>query len=750
MTGYQNQRRKRIQEVKETLSDKQVFLSKEYHDTLWKYAKVIGGKKDVTLNIWYEEAENSGIASTNGEHIFLNAANRITMGFPDRKQRAVSHEGFVAHECGHIRFSDFARRGVYVSGFERGLIFPEAPKNLEPADQRAWNEMKKYFVNVDKPALLYIQEWARYFSNLLEDVYIETGICEKYPGSVRSAIRQNAAAQLASIPTEEMRKEKGASELIIVADLIFRYARAGRTDAEKGYSSGYLKCLDRCREVIDIGVTSPDPDERLLATNQLLLRIWKYLKPELRKFQKEAKNLSEKEMKKKLEGKRMQGCRPVQISMGGFGTSGKATIKGWNGDPEGGTQKTESDADRKNEGEEKNESEEGKEKPLENRSGQNQQSGKNQKSGQSQQNGQEEKQDENKNTKCFLLRQQLFGLESGNGQKAENAAAFGAGMAGGNGGDISEISEKLPEILNRAAEKAVTQEEEQKLVQDLKKQAKEMHLNDIHKDVVLQVHRAEQIPDGREEEYRLLEPEIRKASRTLEKTVAELLNSREGGRLSGLYMGKRLDKNGLFRQDGRVFEKRVAPDGGKSAAFAVLVDNSGSMWWDNRIGVSRLTSLVLYDFCRRLSIPVMVYGHSTHEIGGREFVDIRAYADFDSTDGLDHLRITGMYEAGKNRDGAALQFVGERLLKREEDIKILVLISDGLPAGANGYEGDVAKADLQSIKQELKRKGVLLFAAAIGDDRRQIEEIYQDGFLNISDLKTMPAKLAALLTKYIR
>ena len=32
----------------------------------------------------------------------------------------------------------------------------------------------------------------------------------------------------------------------------------------------------------------------------------------------------------------------------------------------------------------------------------------------------------------------------------------------------------------------------------------------------------------------------------------------------------------------------------------------------------------------------------------------------------------------------------------------------------------------------------------------QIEDIYQDGFLNISDLNAMPAKLAKLLLKYIR
>lgn len=43
-----------------------------------------------------------------------------------------------------------------------------------------------------------------------------------------------------------------------------------------------------------------------------------------------------------------------------------------------------------------------------------------------------------------------------------------------------------------------------------------------------------------------------------------------------------------------------------------------------------------------------------------------------------------------------------------------------------------------------------LFAAAIGDDRKQIEEIYEDGFLNILDLQKMPDKVAKLLTGYIR
>lgn len=86
---------------------------------------------------------------------------------------------------------------------------------------------------------------------------------------------------------------------------------------------------------------------------------------------------------------------------------------------------------------------------------------------------------------------------------------------------------------------------------------------------------------------------------------------------------------------------------------------------------------------------------------------------------------------------------------REEEIKLLILISDGNPR-ENNYFGETAKLDLQNVKRNLERKGVKMFAAAIDDDRQKIEEIYQDGFLNISDLKAMPLKLAGLLTNYLR
>ena len=103
---------------------------------------------------------------------------------------------------------------------------------------------------------------------------------------------------------------------------------------------------------------------------------------------------------------------------------------------------------------------------------------------------------------------------------------------------------------------------------------------------------------------------------------------------------------------------------------------------------------------------------------------------------------------GANRDGAALRFVAEKMVKRPEEIRILMLISDGQPADDN-YYGTAAEEDLRGIKQEYRRKGLLFIAAAIGDDKQSIERIYGDSFMDITDLNQLPIKLTALVKRHI-
>ena len=141
----------------------------------------------------------------------------------------------------------------------------------------------------------------------------------------------------------------------------------------------------------------------------------------------------------------------------------------------------------------------------------------------------------------------------------------------------------------------------------------------------------------------------------------------------------------------------------------------------------------------------MIYGHSTDGCG----VALYSYAEFDGFDSDDRYRLMDLSARRGNRDGAALRYVAERLSKRPEAVKLLVLVSDGQPADT-GYSGTAAEEDLRGIKQEYQRKGIVFVAAAIGDDKPSIQRIYGDSFMDITDLEQLPGKLTAVVKKHIR
>ena len=169
----------------------------------------------------------------------------------------------------------------------------------------------------------------------------------------------------------------------------------------------------------------------------------------------------------------------------------------------------------------------------------------------------------------------------------------------------------------------------------------------------------------------------------------------------------------------------------------------------DRCTYARAAAIILYDFCQSLDIPVTVYGHSTDYRGHGESVELFSYAEFDSFDQDDKYRMMDISARGSNRDGAALRFVAEKLSKRPEAVKLLILVSDGQPA-ADGYYGTAAEEDLRGVKQEYQRKDILFIAAAIGNDKQNIERIYGDSFLDISDLTQLPTKLTNVVKRHIR
>ena len=80
---------------------------------------------------------------------------------------------------------------------------------------------------------------------------------------------------------------------------------------------------------------------------------------------------------------------------------------------------------------------------------------------------------------------------------------------------------------------------------------------------------------------------------------------------------------------------------------------------------------------------------------------------------------------------------------------MLILISDGQPYD-DGYYGTAAEEDLRGIQSEYQRKGLLFIAAAIGDDRENLQRIYDKSYMDISDLSQLPVKLTQVVKRHIQ
>lgn len=308
------------------------------------------------------------------------------------------------------------------------------------------------------------------------------------------------------------------------------------------------------------------------------------------------------------------------------------------------------------------------------------------------------------------------------------------------------VDAEMERLLDTMAEKSVCQELEQDRLSELNREAQSISYGDIHRGVPIQVNRITEVPPEMVTQYNAIAGPLLAISKQLQKSLLQQLRDQQrGGKQTGLLMGRRLDARALFRSDGKVFTKNALSSQPPEMAVGLLLDESGSMASCDRATYARASAIILYDFCQALHVPVMVYGHST----GSKGVELYSYSEFNAIGREDQYRLVDISARGSNRDGAALRFVAERLSHRPEELKLLILVSDGQPADT-GYYGTAAEEDLRGIQQEYRRKGILFVAAAIGDDKENIERIYGDSFLDITDLNQLPVKLTQVVKRFLR
>lgn len=344
--------------------------------------------------------------------------------------------------------------------------------------------------------------------------------------------------------------------------------------------------------------------------------------------------------------------------------------------------------------------------------------------------------------------QQVPQSEHARNRKGSGTAKSAVGMTSGQNSGSAPTDENagsnsiLEGIKKDLAQDLAENEVEQQMAEDLLAQVKTVDMNSTHKNIKVDYRRTldERAPDRCEEISQEIRPYTKHLISEMNKALADL---QEGGLNKHRQFGRILIPNDTYRPDGRYYAKKNLPKDLPDMAISILVDNSGSMCGP-RIDTARKAALLVYDFATELHIPVCVSGHTTKGKG----VIFQIFSDYEKITGRDRERIAAMEAMNCNRDGMAIEIAANLLNRRPEAYKLLLIISDGQP-NHHDYGGEAAAADIQSVIRRYRRQGIEIIAAAIGDDKELIEDIYTDGFIDISCLEKLPKVMAKVIRQRI-
>jgi len=767
--------RQLIAQKQKTVTDRQFFSSRAFAayfaDMALAQTRRYGYHRRVKVRtVW--EPKNGNTAMTNNELIWLNAGHPSITQHKSRAERYAQLCGLFAHELGHVLYTDFITSQTHLTRLDSGFWYPEPPPLRISRERHAEEELWDYSGDSRKH-----QSMVRFIMhdimNILEDGYIEQRIIAEYPGVLGQNLQARRASTFADMPTLsqviENEPEQGHVWLTIQQALLsymkwgeLKYGDTPLTDERVQVVFGLLPELDKA-------LLSRDLRDRCRAANLIMVRCWHYIKDFLDHCEEMAEQATPGGDDSVAVGILQQLVSALAgASAAAEGSSAPATGAPGNAAPptsestaanraktamlaaqtaEESEEETENTAGSAV-GAEEQEGDDGIESPTP--------------------LGTSEDDEENGSNGSGGLGDELSACSSDNQQPSNCQTVSDTEQGrlpqrqtdtlsvpeGGTtehddtyrGTGYANAASDIARILEAVAEDAVHTSLEKERKRELNELAQSISYGNIHNGVNMTVHRICEVEPELRDEYDEVADDLLHISRQLQKSVTQKLeDSRRGGKQTSLLMGRRLDAHAIARLDGRVFCKNALPNEAPALSVGLLLDESGSMCSCDRATYARATAIILYDFCRALDIPIMVYGHSTSS--GR--VDLYSYAEFDAIDRDDRYRLMDISSRGSNRDGAALRYVAEQLAKRTEDVKILMLVSDGQPADS-GYYGTAAEEDLRGVKQEYQRKGILFVAAAIGADKDNIERIYGDSFLDITDLNKLPVKLAGIIKRYIR
>jgi uncharacterized protein with von Willebrand factor type A (vWA) domain len=198
----------------------------------------------------------------------------------------------------------------------------------------------------------------------------------------------------------------------------------------------------------------------------------------------------------------------------------------------------------------------------------------------------------------------------------------------------------------------------------------------------------------------------------------------------------------------RVFKTRIK-NKTLDAAITVLVDMSGSMGGDKAY-YALASTLLLNEVCSTLNIPLEIIGftdgYDSHSKVAPVMFVYKSFSDLKVSENVlvENFSSSSRFMQG-NPDGENILWTHDRLIKRKEKKKILVVMSDGSPAASKssfGLEGFTQKV-IEEIQQGKK---VDIYGLGLCSD--SVKHYYKANDI-VSKPEEIPSKLLSLIERKV-
>ncbi len=644
-----------------------------------------------------------GLAYTDGRAIYINLANRFIDESKDDEERLLILNGLVAHEAGHVRYTDFVALGNMCRTLLEEGEFYEKPKLLS-GDRVNLQKLNK-LMKESKYARIAVKNLSSELDNIIDDEWMEGKVKAHFTGDAKKAV------ELCRTKLKKTDKELEIERLMDIHISPIQKVKSICFEIVRCDSDGHLfdtefnEFADDIRPYLEEAVKTDDSSVRQQLINGIIVHAFPLIGDALNQ-KDEGKSDSESDSSSKSDSN----------------PKSEPSSENEPDDKNSSENEDSSQAEETTTGGEEELSEEEQER-LEKMTSD------------SAKRREEISEDENS----------LYNIESLRKEAEEMSKPL----------DLKEEVGALREA-----------KEASKLKKEILKEISKVKMDEIHKDCIIKVNTDnfaelnEIYGEGGVDAKGIIRAQ-KKSINNIKKNLSPLFRE-EDCLEEGIFFGDSICRSKISSQDGKMMQKEELPSEERKLAVAILADQSGSMAQYARENYLQKACITMYEACKGLNIPLAIWGHGVAYDNGENHLNV--FCEFDKTTKQDIERLTYLRSyCYDNRDGLPIKLLGEHLSKRREENKLLIILSDGEPRDSTSidtsgnslpfYYGEDAKvkADIRHQLSYLKRKGVNTFVGAIGDDKEAIKDIYGlQRYMNITDMSQMAKTLSRLLQRYLQ